>query len=74
MMGSLPFAAWIFTLAWLLIGNAVYFMYGIRHSRLGKQPPARMLSLQEATPLTGEEELSSYESTTVNGGGSLEAT
>jgi len=72
MMGSLPFAAWIFTLAWLLIGNAVYFMYGIRHSRLGKQPPARMLSLPEATPLTGEEELSSYESTAMNGGGSLE--
>jgi APA family basic amino acid/polyamine antiporter len=71
MMGSLPIGAWFFTLAWLVIGNAVYFLYGIRHSRLGKQqPPVRMLSLPEAMPLTredGEVLLGSYESTTTNG-------
>lgn len=66
MMGSLPALAWAFTCVWLLLGNAVYFVYGIRHSRLGKQqPPLRMLSMPEATPLTnGKEEFGSYESTT----------
>jgi hypothetical protein len=69
MMGSLPALSWAFTCVWLLLGNAVYFLYGIRHSRLGKQqPPLRMLSMPEATPLTnGEEGLGSYESTATGG-------
>lgn len=72
MMGSLPASAWTFVCAWLLLGNGMYFLYGIRHSRLGKQqPPSRMLSLPESMPLTNgqEEGLGSYESTTT---GSLE--
>jgi hypothetical protein len=47
---------------WLLLGNAVYFLYGIQHSRLGE------LSVAEAMPLmNGEEALGSYESTATGG-------
>ena len=74
MMASLPRAAWIFTATWFCMGNAVYFVYGIRHSRLGKQQQqfVRMLSLPETEPLTGqqeeEERLESYQSTeTISG-------
>lgn len=68
MMGSLPAFAWIFVLIWLVLGNAVYFLYGIRHSRLGKEPPTRMLSLPEAEPLTGNEEslVDTYQSTVMH--------
>ena len=31
---SLPFETWLRLLVWLVIGLAIYFLYGIRHSRL----------------------------------------
>jgi APA family basic amino acid/polyamine antiporter len=33
-MLSLPKITWIRFVVWLLVGLAVYFYYGIRHSRL----------------------------------------
>ncbi len=50
MMVSLPLDTWIRLVVWLGIGLAIYFLYGIRHSRvqsmkasfpLGEEPPAR---------------------------------
>jgi amino acid transporter len=31
---SLPFEAWFRLLFWLIIGLVIYFLYGVRHSRL----------------------------------------
>ena len=31
---SLPFEAWLRLLFWLIIGLVIYFLYGVRHSRL----------------------------------------
>lgn len=66
MMGSLAMGAWVFVLVWFMLGNAVYFSYGIRHSKMAKHPPPlRLMSLPETTPLMSGQELSprSYEST-----------
>jgi basic amino acid/polyamine antiporter, APA family len=32
---SLPFEAWLRLFFWLIIGLVIYFLYGVRHSRLG---------------------------------------
>lgn len=37
MMLFLPIDTWIRLVAWLAIGLAIYFAYGIRHSRLGRR-------------------------------------
>lgn len=39
MMASLPLDTWIRLLVWLVLGFAVYFGYGRRHSRVGACPP-----------------------------------
>jgi basic amino acid/polyamine antiporter, APA family len=36
--GGLPVATWIRFAVWLVMGLAVYFLYGYRHSRLAKRP------------------------------------
>jgi APA family basic amino acid/polyamine antiporter len=33
-MIALPFDTWIRLIVWLAIGLAIYFLYGIHHSRL----------------------------------------
>jgi len=33
-MFSLPLETWVRFFAWLVIGLAIYFLYGVRHSRL----------------------------------------
>jgi APA family basic amino acid/polyamine antiporter len=38
-MLGLPAVAWVRFGAWMAIGIAIYFLYGIRHSRL--RPPTR---------------------------------
>lgn len=44
LMLALPLETWIRFFVWLLIGLAIYFLFGRRHSRLGRQqdaaPPA----------------------------------
>jgi APA family basic amino acid/polyamine antiporter len=37
LMFSLPAANWLRLFAWLLLGLCIYFLYGRRHSRLGKE-------------------------------------
>ncbi len=36
MMSSLPFATWERLLVWMAIGLAIYFLYGRKHSKLGR--------------------------------------
>lgn len=36
MMGSLPLSSWVFALIWISCGVAIYFLYGIHNSALGK--------------------------------------
>ena len=38
LMLSLPLETWLRFLIWLAIGLAIYFLYGVRHSRLRKEP------------------------------------
>jgi APA family basic amino acid/polyamine antiporter len=38
-MTNLPLTAWERFLIWLVIGLAIYFSYGRRHSRLAKPRP-----------------------------------
>jgi APA family basic amino acid/polyamine antiporter len=37
MMGSLPLSSWFMSVVWLMCGVAVYFCYGIHHSKLGEK-------------------------------------
>jgi APA family basic amino acid/polyamine antiporter len=41
LMASLPLDTWIRLLVWLLLGFAVYFGYGVRHSRLRARLPGQ---------------------------------
>jgi APA family basic amino acid/polyamine antiporter len=36
LMLNLPTATWIQFVIWMVIGLAIYFLYGARHSRLGR--------------------------------------
>jgi APA family basic amino acid/polyamine antiporter len=40
LMISLPLRTWMRLLIWFVIGIAIYFLYGVRHSNLGKEPAA----------------------------------
>jgi APA family basic amino acid/polyamine antiporter len=40
-MRGLPTAAWVRFVVWLAVGAALYFSYGVRHSRLREPPPGR---------------------------------
>ena len=37
LMLSLPLLTWIRFFVWLVVGFAIYFFYGYRHSQLGKE-------------------------------------
>jgi APA family basic amino acid/polyamine antiporter len=37
---SLPGDTWLRLVIWLIIGLAIYFFYGMRHSRVGNEPEA----------------------------------
>jgi APA family basic amino acid/polyamine antiporter len=37
MMAFLPLDTWARLLVWLALGLAIYFLYGIRHSHLGRE-------------------------------------
>jgi APA family basic amino acid/polyamine antiporter len=39
LMVSLPLSTWIRLIIWFAIGIVVYFIYGVRHSKLGQPPP-----------------------------------
>jgi APA family basic amino acid/polyamine antiporter len=39
MMSSLPGDTWIRLIVWMLAGLAIYFLYGMRHSRVGSAEP-----------------------------------
>jgi APA family basic amino acid/polyamine antiporter len=39
MMYSLPHDTWIRLIVWMLVGLAIYFLYGMRHSRIGNAEP-----------------------------------
>jgi APA family basic amino acid/polyamine antiporter len=39
-MLGLPGATWLRLGIWLIIGLAIYFLYGMRHSRAGNEPEA----------------------------------
>jgi len=41
LMIQLPKLTWIRFALWLVLGLAIYFLYGIRHSRLRRQDDAR---------------------------------
>lgn len=51
MMGSLPLSSWALAVSWLCIGLAVYFLYGVKHSRLGRAMHAKRDSITECSPL-----------------------
>ena len=38
LMLNLPAATWIRFVVWMVIGFAIYFLYGARHSRLTTDP------------------------------------
>ena len=40
LMVSLPGDTWLRLVIWLIIGLAIYFFYGMRHSRVGNEPEA----------------------------------
>ena len=47
MMASLPFDTWLRLIIWLIIGMAVYFGYGRKHSRV-------QAAAEKAAPVTGD--------------------
>lgn len=49
LMASLPWDAWRRLIVWMLIGIALYFVYGYRHSRLrGAEAPSPLFGNQES--------------------------
>jgi APA family basic amino acid/polyamine antiporter len=43
LMASLPPDTWLRLVVWMVIGLAIYFLYGAQHSRLGREKPAASL-------------------------------
>jgi APA family basic amino acid/polyamine antiporter len=39
MMASLPIDTWIRLIVWMAIGFAIYFFYGVKHSKIRKSTP-----------------------------------
>ena len=39
LMSALPLTTWLRLIVWFLIGMVVYFVYGVRRSKLAQQPP-----------------------------------
>jgi len=39
LMSDLPLSTWIRFVVWLILGLAIYFLYGYRHSRLRRPSP-----------------------------------
>ena len=56
MMGSLPLSSWLLCGVWLVCGFSVYWLYGIRHSVLGKKLDETVAPLVDNRP--------NYQSTT----------
>lgn len=55
LMASLPFDTWLRLIIWMVIGLAIYFLYGYRHSRLrGSTPDDKPLGPPPAEPPTPE--------------------
>jgi APA family basic amino acid/polyamine antiporter len=51
LMFSLPWENWMRLVIWLVIGFAIYFLYGIRHSVLAHGRPHEEESLAVAAPV-----------------------
>jgi APA family basic amino acid/polyamine antiporter len=44
LMATLPLDTWIRLIVWMVIGLVIYFLYGMHHSRLGREKPPTALA------------------------------
>jgi APA family basic amino acid/polyamine antiporter len=54
MMASLPLDTWLRLIIWLIIGMAVYFFYGRKHSRVQALANGKAPTTADKSPVTGD--------------------